>query len=193
MKTKLFLLIVALIILIAGFSGITAQETVDINALRTEIASTVYAEVYATVSAQFAAASTQAAANQQQAVTQSVVIGDGLIKPTPVMYAHMAKLVKQDKNYKQYKMYEDWDVTWTFKNVGLQDWTNEFYLRHYKGEVPIQGKVIFFPAVKKGETANIYVRFDGKTAPGIYNSYWELINNDGHVILDNIFVAILVK
>jgi hypothetical protein len=105
----------------------------------------------------------------------------------------MARLTKQDKNYRQYKAYEDWDVTWTFKNVGLQDWTNEFYLRYYKGEPAIEGDVIMLPVVKKGESTSVTLHFDGKDKPGIYNSYWELINNDGHVILDNIFVAILVK
>lgn len=194
MKTKTILLSMIGMILLAGFSAIAAQQQpVDMDALRTEVAGTVIAEVYSTVSAEFSAAATRSAATQQASLTQEPVAGPGFVKPTPVMYAHMAKLVKQDHNYLQYKMYEDWDVTFTFKNVGLQDWTNEFYLRYYKGEVPMEGKVIMFPAVLKGETIDVTLHFDGETKEGIYNSYWELINNDGHVILDNIFVAILVK
>ena len=43
-----------------------------------------------------------------------------------------------------------------------------------------------------GELA-VEVTFDGRDAPGIYNAYFELIDNDGAVILDNIFSAVLVK
>lgn len=194
MKTKAIFLTIVVIVLLAGFSALAAQQQpVNVDALRTEVAGTVIAEIYSTVSAEFSFAATSAAATQQVSLTQEPVSGPGFVKPTPVMYAHMAKLVKQNHNYLQYKMYEDWDVKFTFKNVGLEDWTNEFYLRHYKGEVPMEGKVIMFPAVPRGETIDVELHFDGEINPGIYNSYWELINNDGHVILDNIFVAILVK
>ena len=56
-----------------------------------------------------------------------------------------------------------------------------------------EGKVIYLPAVPKGETASITLHFPAQDDPGIYNSYWELIDNDGAVILDNIFVAVQVR
>lgn len=192
MKTKILLIVTGLIFIVAGFNGISSQQapSSDVNALRTEVAGTVIAEIYSTVQAEFSTIATQMAKTPE---AQSGIIGEGFVKPTEVLYAHMAKLTKQDKNYLQYKMYEDWDVTFTFKNVGLQDWTDEFYLRYYKGEVPIEGKIIYLPALPRGESTSVTLHFDGKDEPGIYNSYWELINNDGAVILDNIFVAILVK
>lgn len=192
MKTKLILIITAMIMLVAGFSAISSQEKaqIDESMLRTEVASTVIAEIYSTVQAEFSAIATQMAKTQEASPAE---IGAGIVKPTEQLFAHMAKLTKQDKYYLQYKAHEDWDVTWTFKNVGLQDWTNEFYLRYYKGEVAIEGTTIMLPAVPRGDSVSVTLHFDGKTDPGIYNSYWELINNDGHVILDNIFVAILVK
>ena len=124
MKTKILLIVTGLIFIVAGFSGISSQQasSPDTDALRTEVAGTVIAEIYSTVQAEFSTIATQMAKTPE---AQSGIIGEGFVKPTEVLYAHMAKLTKQDKNYLQYKMYEDWDVTFTFKNVGLQDWTNQ--------------------------------------------------------------------
>lgn len=190
MKTKLILLLFAVALLIAGWTGIHAQQEpsveIDMDALKTEIVATLYPQIFATVQAEFM--------QQMTPIAPGTDVGTGLVKPTQPIYAHMARLIKQDKNYLRYKLYEDWDVTFTFKNVGSQDWTEEFYLRYYKGAHAIEGDVIFLkPAVKRGESISVTLHFDGVTEPGIYNSYWELINNDGHVILDNIWVGIEAK
>ncbi len=191
-KKFLLIIITVLALTLIGFTQFSAQlAPAEFDALRTEVAATVYGEIYSTVYWQFSAQSTQAAlAPASPGVTG---LGPGVWKPTPTVYSYMAKMTGQGKNYMQIKMYEDWKMSWTFKNVGPLDWTDEFYLRYYKGVVPIEGKVIMLPAVPKGESVTVEVTFDGRDAPGIYNAYFELIDNDGAVILDNIFSAVLVK
>ena len=191
---KIIIISLFVLLMIAGFSGISAQETIDMSALRTQIASTVYAEIYSTIQAQFAA-TLQATPAPTKPVSGIVTSGSGsgFWKPTPTYYSYMAKLDKQNKNYELIFQGEDWDVTWTFKNVGPLDWTNEFYLRYYKGVEANEGKVIYLPAVPKGETTSVTLHFPAQDDPGIYNSYWELVDNDGAVILDNIFVAVQVR
>lgn len=192
MKKILLGLVMLAAFSLIGFTQFAAQlAPAEFDALRTEVASTVAAEIYATVYSQFAYQATQAAAAASNPGITGY--GPGIWKPTPTVYSYMAKMTHQGKNYMQIKMYEDWKMSWTFKNVGPLDWTDEFYLRYYKGVVPIEGKVIFLPAVPKGESTTVEVTFDGRTEPGIYNAYFELIDNDGAVILDNIFSAVLVK
>lgn len=193
MKKIIIIVCLLILILIAGFSSAAPQETIDMSALRTEIASTVIAEIYSTVQAQYGAALQTTPAPAVSAGTVSSGSGTGFWKPTPTYYSYMAELTEQNKNYMLIYQSEGWDVTWTFKNVGPLDWTNEFYLRYYKGEEATEGKVIYLPAVPRGESTSITLHFDGKSDPGIYNSYWELIDNDGAVILDNIFVAVQVR
>ena len=192
MKKILLLLIVAAALSLIGFTQFTAQlSPAEFDALRTEVAATVVAEVYSSIYHQVSLQATQAALTPSSPGITGY--GPGIWKPTPTVYSYMAKMTKQGQNYMQVRMYEDWKMSWTFKNVGPLDWTNEFYLRYYKGVVPIEGKVIMLPAVPKGESVTVEVHFDGRDAPGIYNAYFELIDNDGAVILDNIFSAVLVK
>ncbi len=194
---KIILASLVLLILIAGFSNITPQEVLDMNLLRTEIASTIRAEVYATLRAEIYATAQAEFAAQLQATPAAGTVtsgsGAGFWKPTPTVYSYMAKLTEQNKNYELIYQGEDWDVTWTFKNVGPLDWTNEFYLRYYKGEHANEGDVIYLPAVPRGETTSVTLHFPAQSKGGIYNSYWELIDNDGAVILDNIFIAVQVR
>ena len=196
---KIILASLVLLILIAGFSSISPQETIDMDVLRTEIASTIRAEIYATVRAEiYATAQAEVAAQMQNTPTPATGVvssgsGTGFWKPTPTYYSYMAELTEQNKNYQLIYQGEDWDVTWTFKNVGPLDWTNEFYLRYYKGEHANEGDVIYLPAVPRGESTSVTLHFPAKDTGGIYNSYWELIDNDGAVILDNIFIAVQVR
>lgn len=192
MKKSVLLLIGVILLGLVGFTNFAAQlAPAEYDALRTEVAATVISEIYATVRADVSAQATQVALTP--ASPGITGFGPGIWKPTPTVYSYMAKLVKTGKNYMQIRMYEDWKMSWTFKNVGPLDWTDEFYLRYYKGEIPIEGKIIMLPAVKKGEEVTVEVTFDGKTEQGIFNAYFELIDNDGAVIMDNLFSAVLVK
>ena len=43
--------------------------------------------------------------------------------------------------------------------------------------------------VERGDTITFSRSFECAKEPGIYNSYWELVDNNGTVILDNIWVG----
>jgi hypothetical protein len=86
MKTKILLIVTGLIFIVAGFSGISSQQasSPDTDALRTEVAGTVIAEIYSTVQAEFSTIATQMAKTPE---AQSGIIGEGFVKPTEVLYA----------------------------------------------------------------------------------------------------------
>ncbi len=205
MKKKIIpVVIVCLLISIAAFSSAALQNdsnTVDISALRTEIAQTVISEIYSTMNAQYNIAATNNAIDitatpvpaSSSSTSSSSGTGTGFIKPTPTTYSYMAKFISQDKNYMRLENGTSFDVTWIFQNVGPLDWDKQFYLRWYKGMVAKEGTIVFLPyAVAKGDKVSIKLNFHTPDSPGIYNSYWELIDNDGAVIADNIWVGIQV-
>lgn len=202
MKKWLLISISIILLFTAGFSLPAVQETIDMSALRTEIASTVIAEIYATVNANTAGSNNEViikstptpSANTSGPIIISSGTGGGVWKPTPTYYSYAARLVSQDKNYMLLNKNEEFNVTWTFQNTGPLPWDEEFCLVHYKGMIPKEGEVIWFPSVvDQRDTVSVTLHYTAPEDPGIHNSYWEIHDNEGVTILDNIWVGIQVR
>ena len=191
--TVVTLIIVAL--LLAAFIKPSNQEYVEINmdALRTEIAQTVIAEVYGTIQAEVANQNISATATPSVSSSGTTGGGGGFVKPTEVIYAHMAKFISQDHNYMLLSPNEEFSVTYTFQNVGLVDWKGDFHLRNVKGMVPEDGSNVYIPEVARGDYVSVKLIYKAPSTPGIYNSYWELVDNDNQILLDGIWVGIQVE
>ena len=178
-----------LTVVLFSFSAVFADQIDNMfDQIRTEVAATVIAEIQQTLESD----NVEIIVRNQN--TPSPLISEGYVwgtwKPTPTYYTYLAQLVKQDKNYMHYPHGTQFTVTWTIKNIGPKAWDTQFYFRYYKGQGSMDGDQFMLPwDVDRGETINFTLAFDCADEPGIYNSYWELVDNDGVVILDNIWVG----
>lgn len=172
-----------------SFSAAFADNTQDlINMVRTEVASTVIAEIQQTLESENIEIIVKNNSTPSPLVSSGFVWGTW--KPTPTYYSYQAQLVKQDKNYMHYAHDVQFTVTWTVKNTGPLPWDTQFYFRYYKGQGALEGDLYMLPyAVQRGDTITFSRSFECAMEPGIYNSYWELVDNNGTVILDNIWVG----
>ena len=186
---KIAVICTLIIAVLFSFSSVLADNTEDlINMIRTEVAATVIAEIQQTLESE----------NVEIIVknegTPSPVISSGIVwgtwKPTPTYYSYQATFVKQDKNYMHYAHGVQFTVSWTVKNTGPLPWDKQFYFRYVQGQGSMDGDLWMLPeVVERGDTITFSRSFECADEPGIYNSYWELIDNDGTVILDNIWVG----
>ena len=184
---KIAVICALVIAFLISFSTVLADNTEDlINMIRTEVAATVVAEIQQTL----ASDNIQIIVKNQG--TPSPLIDTGIVwgtwKPTPTYY--QATFVGQDKNYMHYAHGIQFTVTWTVKNTGPLPWDKQFYFRYVQGQGSMDGDLWMLPeVVDRGDTISFSRSFECADQPGIYNSYWELVDNDGVVILDNIWVG----
>ena len=186
---KLFFIFTLAALVLFSFSTVLADNTQDlIDMIRTEVASTVIAEIQQTL------ASDNIEIIVRNNSTPSPLVDSGIVwgtwKPTPTYYSYLAQFVKQDKNYMHYAHGVQFTVTWTVRNIGPLPWDKQFYFRYVQGQGSLDGDLYMLPHdVQRGETISFSRSFECAEKPGIYNSYWELVDNDGVVILDNIWVG----
>lgn len=189
MNKKLFTAVCVAVAFVMSFTAVCAEDVDSlVDMIRTEVAATVYAEIQGTL------ASDGYEIIIKNEGTPSPLVDSGIVwgtwKPTPTYYSYQAQLTNQDKNYMHYAHGVQFTVTWTIRNTGPLDWTNEFYFRYVQGQGSLDGDRydIGYP-VARGDTVTFSRSFECADEPGIYNSYWELVDNDGVVILDNIWVG----
>jgi uncharacterized membrane protein len=186
---KIAVICTLIIAVLFSFSSVLADNTEDlINMIRTEVAATVIAEVQQTLESE----NVEIIVKNQG--TPSPIINSGFVwgtwKPTPTYYSYQATFLKQDKNYMHYAHGVQFTVNWTVKNTGPLPWDKQFYFRYVQGQGSMDGDLWMLPVnVERGDTITFSRSFECADEPGIYNSYWELVDNDGVVILDNIWVG----
>ena len=186
---KIAVICTLIIAVLFSFSSVLADNTEDlINMIRTEVAATVIAEVQQTLESE----NVEIIVRNQG--TPSSIINSGFVwgtwKPTPTYYSYQATFLKQDKNYMHYAHGIQFTVNWTVKNTGPLPWDKQFYFRYVQGQGSMDGDLWMLPVnVERGDTITFSRSFECADEPGIYNSYWELVDNDGVVILDNIWVG----
>ncbi len=186
---KIAVICTLIIAVLFSFSSVLADNTEDlINMIRTEVAATVIAEVQQTLESE----NVEIIVRNQG--TPSPIINSGFVwgtwKPTPTYYSYQATFLKQDKNYMHYAHGVQFTVNWTIKNTGPLPWDKQFYFRYVQGQGSMDGDLWMLPVnVERGDTITFSRSFECADEPGIYNSYWELVDNDGVVILDNIWVG----
>ena len=177
------------IVVLFSFTAVFADQIDNMfDMIRTEVAATVIAEVQQTLESD----NIEIIVRNQN--TPAPLFNEGFVwgtwKPTPTYYTYLAELVKQNKNYMHYPHGTQFSVTWTIKNIGPKDWNEQFYFRYYKGQGSMDGDLFMLPwVVERGDTIDFTLTFDCADEPGIYNSYWELVDNNATVILDNIWVG----
>ena len=186
---KIAVICTLIIAVLFSFSSVLADNTEDlINMIRTEVAATVIAEIQQTLESE------NVKIIVKNEGTPSPVISSGFVwgtwKPTPTYYSYQATFVKQDKNYMHYAHGVQFTVSWTVRNTGPLPWDKQFYFRYVQGQGSMDGDLWMLPeVVERGDTITFTRSFECADEPGIYNSYWELVDNDGAVILDNIWVG----
>lgn len=186
---KTVLICTLLIAVLASFTAVFADNTQDlINMIRTEVAATVVAEIQQTLQSE----NIEIIVKNQS--TPSPLISSGFIwgswKPTPTYYSYQATLVGQNMNYMHYPHGLQFTINWTVRNTGPLPWDKQFYFRYVQGQGSLDGDLYMLPeVVERGDTITFSRSFECAEEPGIYNSYWELVDNDGVVILDNIWVG----
>ena len=187
---KIAVICTLIIAVLFSFSSVLADNTEDlINMIRTEVAATVIAEVQQTLESENVEIIIKNQGTPSPAISSGFVWGTW--KPTPTYYSYQATLVKgPTNNYKHWAHGVQFSSTWTVKNTGPLPWDTQFYFRYYKGQGALEGDLYMLPYnVERGDTITFSRGFECAEEPGIYNSYWELVDNDGVVILDNIWVG----
>ncbi len=176
----------------------TLAPTTDLSVVRTQAAQTVVAQITADALANPTAeptavpATATAAPTATQAATATAVPtltptrasgggGGGYVGPTATVYTDRAQLTGQSiKDGASFPTGYDFDVTWTFKNIGFRDWNTEFYIKYLSGDLKPKQDIYMLPkAVKKNDSISMTADFLAPGTPGRYESNWALYNDDG--------------
>lgn len=181
------------------------DPTADTVALRTEVAQTVIANITAE------AAKNPSATMLPPSQTPLPVFTATIAQPTAVVQASVTPVATKNSGstWKVYPTFTrtpytdaaefvgqeprdgfsigaggDFDIVWTFKNVGLRPWNTSFYLRYLSGEKGSDAtKYMLSAPVAVGDTISIRVDMVAPTQSGSYTTTWQLINDDGVAIL----------
>ena len=188
---KTVLISTLLMAILFSFTAVLADDTqILIDMIRTEVASTVIAEIQQTLESDGIEIIVKNQGTPSPLVSSGYVWGTW--KPTQNPLAtNAAQLVKgPTNNYRHWAHGVQFSSTWTVRNIGKVDWDTQFYFRYKKGQGALEGDLYMLPySVAKGETITFTRSFECADEPGIYNSYWQLVDNDGVVILDDLWVG----
>ena len=212
------------IALLAGCNTPAAQApTPDLNAVRTQAAQTVVANftLQALQNPTSTPLPTQTATNTPlqptEAATGAATIAPALptltvpaiITATPVPVGSTtyypaptkptgpdaAELVSQ--KYPQSSVFspgDDFDMVWTFKNVGTKKWNTDYYLKYESG-TKLDNKATIAMATKDvniGQNEDFLIDVLAPSTPGSYTTYWSLINDNGAAFY-SVYLNIVVK
>jgi hypothetical protein len=180
----------------------TSTPTLDLNPLRTEVASTVLAQVTrdlaltpsATLIPSPTATSTQTP-TPTLAPSGSPSPATTITAGTPVTTTRdLAEWVSQTiADGTVFAPGEAFTITWQLKNVGTSTWSVAYLLRFYSGdtfgasqEIPL-GRVI-----APGQILDISIPMKAPTRPGDYRTDWVLANESRSNFKEPVFLKITV-
>jgi hypothetical protein len=196
----LLTLTLVLMVLVSGCSlapAAKAEPTLDLQALRAEIVSTVVAQITADapkVSPTVALTATQPVKPTESlpTVTQPVAtlapLSTFTAAPlttryptwTPTPYTDRATLSYQSlADGTKLAPGQDFDIKWVIKNQGVRNWNDQFYFRYVSGVKGAHFNQGMLSPVNKGGETTVLVDFIAPTKPGFYASNWGLVNDDG--------------
>ncbi len=192
-----------------GSPAPTSAPTVDLNPLRTEVASTVVVQVLQnlalTPSATCAACPTASplpsstststiafTATPTQQIGETPGISPTLPTETPTV--DRAQWVSQSiPDDTVFAPGQTFTMTWTLKNVGTSTWTTDYVLRFFSGnafgapnEVPLDREVL------PGDTIDITLKMKAPLTAGVYRSDWVLSTGDRSNFKDSVYLQIKV-
>ncbi len=221
-KTTRLSAILALVIILVGCSTPTqvVQPTQDVPSIRTKSAMTVVAKITIEAALQPEATEPPAAQPSPQIIVVTATPepnptatatalaptatliptskppAGGVVYPTATRRAgpDQAELISQSpKDGTAYSAGEEFDGTWTFKNVGTSTWSTNYDYRFSGGTNLTKVKFYSLPkSVAPGETVTLVTDMVAPAQGGRYTSYWELTNENGDVFYQ-FFMIIDVK
>jgi hypothetical protein len=164
----------------------TSTPTIDLNPFRTEVASTVLAQVTQAVAltpsttpvpsptATLAPSSTPAQPTTTSNGTQATLASETPGTPT----ADLAEWVSQSvADGTVFAPGEAFTITWRLKNAGTSTWTPAYLFRFYSGNAfGAPQEILLGREVAPGETVEISISMEAPTALGDYRSDWVMSN-----------------
>jgi hypothetical protein len=211
-----------LLALLAG-CGVSATgapaPTVDTQALRTEVALTVIANptiqsalnppastpttaptntqapaVLASTDTAVAASATAINTLPAPTVTFTAVPTlSKVIVPTVAKSDQALLMYAQPAAYTHFKPRTPFDAVWTFKNVGLKTWTNEYFLTFDGGnDFVVKGDVAMVSGkVHPGSTTQFRLDMVAPSSPGTYTARFSFYN-DNRFVFGVFYIVIIV-
>ncbi|HHY89517.1 MAG TPA: hypothetical protein GYA06_11425 [Chloroflexi bacterium] len=199
-KRSLVLLAVAALALIiaAGCQpAATPSPTPDVNAIQTEVYSTVQAGMTATAESLPTATITPTLEPTATVTpTREVTPTDTSSGPTitPIISDTPSFGRVDDKGQWLYNIPDDtsstpvfapgeeFTVTWRVKNIGTTTWTQKYQFRYFLADPTLRlgaSDILFPKEVKPQEEVDLTLTFRAPNTPGDYNTIWVLTNEEG--------------
>jgi len=219
-NTRKIMKTISIFILLALLAGCGAPApTVDIQALRTEVAQTVIANptIQSALNPPPSTPTTPPTATQPPAVlapTETAVPPAAtatFTQPTPTVTVTLVptqnKVVqptvpKSDQAllmyaipaaYTHFQPREPFDAIWTFKNVGMKTWTNEYFLTFDGGkDMVVKGDVAMVSGnVHPGSTTQLVLDMVAPSSSGTYTAKFSFYN-DNRFVFGTFYIVIIV-
>jgi len=221
MKTISIVILLALLAGCGALPAGATAPTVDTEALRTQVAQTVIAnptiqsalnpppdtpttpptatQAPAVVeptqtSAPIVAVPTTTATEPVPTVTFTAVpTKSKVIQPTVPQSDQALLMYAKPAAYTHFSPNESFDAVWTFKNVGMRTWTNEYFLTFAGGEEMVtKGEVAMVSGkVKPGSTTQIVLDMVAPSSPGTYTAKFAFYN-DNRFVFGTFYIVIIV-
>ena len=164
----------------------TSTPTIDLNPLRTEVASTVLAEVtqalaltpsatpIPSLTATLAPSFTPAQPTTTSTGPQGTLASETPGAPTDDLAEWVSQSVADGAVFTPG---EDFTITWRLKNVGTSTWTPAYLFRYYSGNTfGAPEEILLGQEVPPGETVDISISMKAPTTLGDYRSDWVMSN-----------------
>ena len=184
----------------------TIAPTLDLNPFRTEVASTVFAQV--TQDLALTPSITPFPTDAPTSTATSTPIQATTISTSPSLTATLpiltlaptialpdrAQWVSQSvPDDTVFAPGETFTMTWELKNVGASTWTAAYLLRYFSGDLfGAPKEVVLGQQVLPGATIAISLKMKAPAAPGKYRSDWVLSNETRSNFKDPVFLKITV-
>jgi hypothetical protein len=188
----------------------TSTPTIDLNPFRTEVASTVLAQVTQTLAlmpsatpipsptvtpvpsltATLAASSTPAQPTTTSAGPQATSASETPGTPTDDLAEWVSQSVADGTVFTPG---EAFTMTWRLKNVGTSTWTPAYLFRFYSGNAfGAPQEILLGQEVPPGETVDISISMKAPTTLGDYRSDWVMSNELRSNFKQPVFIEITV-
>ena len=81
---------------------------------------------------------------------------------------------------------QEFDTTWTFKNIGTATWNSNYYLTFFGGSRIGKGDTNYFlpREVKPNETSSITVKMVAPDRSGSFTSVWFMMNEQNKAFME---------
>jgi len=116
-----------------------------------------------------------------------------VIQPTVPKSDQALLMYAQPAAYTHFKPREPFDAIWTFKNVGMKTWTNEYFLTFDGGKDMVSkgDKAMVSGKVHPGSTTQLVLDMEAPSSPGTYTARFSFYN-DNRFVFGVFYIVIIV-